>query len=263
MTLIVGIRCADGVVVASDSAATLAAGTQPTIGQQANTKVHQLGDEMLYASCGAVGMSQLIRDAFEKAVSVKGPGKQNTSADLMRYLSSLIGDQLKKPFEQAIASIPLVGRERAGLTVTCSCIVGVVNHDTARLYQFDTSGMPEEATKELPFVALGSGQGLADPFLALLKRVLWSDREPNLAEGRFAAAWTIVHVARTNPGGVALPLQLSSLCKIEGKWRTRNHTPEEHYEAIDAAEKALLRHVRPDTQPLDQPVEPPPEPPAT
>ena len=62
MTLIIGILCKDGVVMASDSAATLGAGNVFTIGQQSLRKVFKLNDHVLYSATGAVGMSQLVAD---------------------------------------------------------------------------------------------------------------------------------------------------------------------------------------------------------
>jgi len=244
VTLLVGIKCSDGVVVASDSAATYNQGLQYTIGQQEVQKVHKIGDAILYASTGAIGPSQLIREALGKMASVKGHTKPQSSAEVMAFVGDIISQQVKKVVESAAALVPLVGQQRAGITVLCQSLVALACHGEARLYQFDYSGAPEEATKDLPFIALGGGQALADPFLALLKRALWSSTSPTVAEGRFAAAWTIVHVARTNFGGVGLPLQIATLSLPNGKPQVEFATPAEHYEAVEAAEAALRDHVR-------------------
>src|SRR5882672_2375038 len=66
--------------MASDSAATLAEGAAPTIGQQPMTKIYTIGADMLYASTGAVGVSQLIRDSLDKAVRRQGPPKGSISS---------------------------------------------------------------------------------------------------------------------------------------------------------------------------------------
>jgi len=163
----------------------------------------------------------------------------------MNAITARIVDQVKKLFDSANAVAPLVGQQAAGATVLCKSLVAFPFKGQPRLFQFDYSGAPEEATKDLPFVALGSGQRIGDPFLALLKRVLWSDAEPSVAEGRFAAAWTIVHVAKTNPGGVALPLQMATLSMKDGKPQIEfTNDPKEHHEATEAAEAALRLHVR-------------------
>jgi 20S proteasome alpha/beta subunit len=60
LTLLVGSRCEGGVVVASDSAAAYTSGFLITIGQQEVQKVHKVSDDLVYASTGAIGVSQLI-----------------------------------------------------------------------------------------------------------------------------------------------------------------------------------------------------------
>ena len=67
MTLIIGILCKDGVVIASDSMATFGKEGIPTIGQQEVRKVHKLADALLYSSMGAIGMSQVIADELKKS----------------------------------------------------------------------------------------------------------------------------------------------------------------------------------------------------
>jgi hypothetical protein len=246
LTLIVGIRCSDGVVLASDSAATYAQGIAPTVGQQAVTKVHQIEDSMLFAATGAIGISQILCNALPKVL--QGPLKQSavtTSADAMLEVSKKIREQVASLFESASRVVPLVGQHEAKVTVLCRSMVALAFRGGCHLYQFDYSGAPEQATKDLPFISLGSGQNIADPFLALLKRILWHEREPTVPEGRFVAAWTISHVAKTNPGGVALPLQMASLQIKSGKPTIEFVAePAEHYQAIEAAEASLRDHIR-------------------
>ena len=59
------------------------------------------------------------------------------------------------------------------LAATASLIavpVGGLN-GIPELIQCNHVGMTEAATTDLPFVAIGSGQELADPFLAFLRRI--------------------------------------------------------------------------------------------
>jgi hypothetical protein len=85
---------------------------------------------------------------------------------------------------------------------------------------------------------------IADPFLAFLRKILWKEKQPTLAEGRLIAAWTVRHVAETNPGGVALPLQMASLTVKTGKSTIEPmEDPAEHFQQIDATEAALRDHI--------------------
>jgi hypothetical protein len=133
-----------------------------------------------------------------------------------------------------------------GSASLCKSMIAIPVQKIPTLFTFDYGGQPEKATDELPFVAMGSGQAIADPFLAFLKRLLWPKRLPTLAEGRLAAVWTIGHVILTNPGGVGGDVQLWMLPRASAA----NQMPvpveitqaqiQEHLVQIDAAAKALV-----------------------
>ncbi len=135
------------------------------------------------------------------------------------------------------------------------------------MIQFDTSACPEAATKDLPFLAIGSGQAIADPFLAFIRRIFWPDHEPNLAEGQFAIWWTLNHAIKCSAGGVSDPKQIIVIEKNQkGTFVARelaDSDMQEHAEAIDAAE-AHMRKFEPNKKSA-APTEIPkmPEPPAS
>jgi predicted proteasome-type protease len=245
MTLIVGIRCSDGVVIATDSDATYAAGHQVTIGQQPMSKIRVIADQVILATTGSVGMSQLFEHAIDS--EWRGGKVPKEPADAMNHLGLKI-QQVALPYLQAShPAAALVGNQAAAGPVICKSILAIPIKNEARLFQFNEVGAPEEATPELPFVALGSGQPIADPFLAFLKRVLWKDRPPTLSEGRFAAAWTVKHVIQTNPGGVGGSVQMASLVTKSKPFRVERADEQsgeqEHFQNIEGAEEAIRKHV--------------------
>jgi 20S proteasome alpha/beta subunit len=245
VTLIVGILCKGGVVMASDSAATFGAVGRPTIGQQVVRKVIRLNDHILYASTGAVGMSQVIGDSIKKGWDAKAYGGKQTPETVMNNIGNNIAN-LVGPYLQ-------IGQWQHSITgdaggSLCKSIVAMPVDGNPHLFQFDFNGAPERSTKELPFVALGSGQPIADPFLALLRRLLWSEAEPSVAEGRLAAVWAIDHVRRTNPGGVGGPIQLATLAsKLNAMPQVIEESDaeiQEHLQKIESAEKVLVAELR-------------------
>ena len=243
MTLIVGIKCKDGVVVAADSAATMGDGVVHTLGQQEVKKVHELGSGGVFAATGSVGMAQLLRDRLGRWCDANLTRAQS-GLEAMGSLSNEIRSCVLPQLQASAASVPLVGNHAAASTAVCKTLVAVVVRKQAHLFQFDHSGAPELATRELPFVSLGSGQPIADPFLAFLRRVLWGVREPTVADGRLAAAWTVYHVCKTNPGGVGPPVQMATLRAAEdGRPVLEFTSDQEHLEAVIAAEAALRDHV--------------------
>lgn len=252
MTLIVGILCSDGVVMASDSAATLSTGMTPTIGQQPVKKILNLSNAILYGSTGSVGMSQLIWHTIStawnrQANSIKGAPDDGT---VMKILGEEIARTLGTYLQTGALTRQLGVDGSASL---CKSLVAIPVQRIPTLFTFDYGGQPEKATPELPFVAMGSGQSIADPFLAFLKRLLWPNRLPTLAEGRLAAVWTIVHVTQTHPGGVGGDIQLWMLPRAAG-----NAMPvpvelgedqiQEHRQQVAAASAALVRELTPGQQ---------------
>lgn len=245
MTLIVGILCEDGVVVASDRAATFGADGMSTIGQQPVRKIRCLRDSVIYSSSGAIGISQLLAD---KLVAMWDE-KQFTTGETFEAAMGRIGREfmgVALPYMQAGAiQRQLVGEAGQSL---CKSMVAIPVNKRPCLFSFDYSGSPEAATADLPFVTMGSGQPIADPFLAFLKRLLWKDCQPTVSEGRLAAVWTIQHVTQTNPGGVGQGFQLVTLVGGKGKNMPKideatEEDIEEHRQKVASVEDALTNEA--------------------
>jgi hypothetical protein len=104
----------------------------------------------------------------------------------------------------AMATQVLGSSARAGAITTT--LVALVARDEPQLIQFDCECCPEVIIRDLPFVSIGSGQMIADPFLAFLKRIFWKERLPSVSEGIFTVVWTLKHALETAPGGIAPPI---------------------------------------------------------
>jgi hypothetical protein len=70
---------------------------------------------------------------------------------------------------------------------------------------------PEFKTADMWFSTMGSGQLIADPFLAFIKRVLFGHSRPKLHEGVFATYWTLEQAIELNAGGIQGPAQIATL----------------------------------------------------
>jgi hypothetical protein len=230
--------------MASDSAATFAASGLPTIGQQEIPKLLDLSHSVLYSSTGAVGIAQLIANDIKTGWDAGQLGGKSPE-EVMNKIGTRIATLVKPYLETAIHTRQLVGEALSSL---CKSLVAIPVKQTPYLFSFDYNGAPERATTELPFVAMGSGQGIADPFLAFLKRLLeWEKTPPTLGEGRLAAVWTIDHVRRTNPGGVGGAIQLATLSTKDGRAITTlisGTNVDEHLQHARSVERALTDELR-------------------
>jgi 20S proteasome alpha/beta subunit len=252
VTLIIGIKCSDGIVVGADGAATLGALGTSTV-RQPTKKLDILMNSVIVGVSGPVGLGQRIRGEIEalyqdKKLSNKKP------FEAMTIMRETLWKHVSVELQAAASASQAIGPV-ATRSALCSTLVALAVAKSPCLFQFDQQCAPEEATSDLPFVAIGSGQQIADPFLALLRRVFWKDVAPSIADGIFATFWILDHAIRTHPGGVAEPKQIAVLHRENGTWFAKELSPEElkeHEEAVAAAEASLANFRKELQQPGTQ-----------
>ena len=230
--------------MASDSAATFGADGRPTIGQQEIRKVHLVNDHILHGGTGAIGIAQLIQDALK---SLWDTNKIKGTPEAAGNVIGMTINALVRPYlESGQWQRTITGDASTSL---CRSLVAIPVDKRPCLFQFDFNGAPERASPQLPIISVGSGQSIADPFLAFLRRVLWKDTEPTVAEGRLGAVWAIDHVCRTNPGGVGGNIQLATLMSqragdLPKVQLSSEGDIDEHLERVASAEQALVNELR-------------------
>lgn len=242
MTLIVGILCSDGVVLGADGAATYGAMGDHTI-RQPTKKISLISDCGALGCSGPVGLGQRIHG--EVATLWEQRGVKGEAYQAMQALRDAIWRPALGEWKVAEATRPVIGPNLSSLSAAVQTLIALPVKREMCLFSFDHQGSPEQATPDLPFVAIGSGQRIADPFLAFLRRIFWSNRLPTLGEGEFAALWCLRHAIDTNPGGVADPIQIVILERPTAGGApcvARELTDgevQEHEEAIKFAENRL------------------------
>ena len=268
MTLVIAILCRDAVVMGSDGAATFVVpvGT-PTI-RQPTHKLDILQNKIVCGTSGPVGLGQLVEDRIEKEWQKQGRESLRRCVDLpaaMRLLSKVAAADIGPALERAQQAVQLVGVQRAGVGALMSSLVALPVAGVPQLVHLDQQANPEAATEDLPFVAIGSAQTTADPFLAFLRGLFWPDAEnrPALADGILAVTWTLLHAIDTTPGGIAEPIEVVVLEANDGDPRARRLEEDELQEARESVAEARqrLRVFREELiAPRVEEVEAPPEP---
>ncbi|MDP8212109.1 MAG: hypothetical protein P9X22_02305 [Candidatus Zapsychrus exili] len=237
MTLIIGIKCKDGIVMGSDGAATLGNISQKTVSQTIK-KLQIIADSIVLGVSGPVGLGQRFNGEIAslwKNRGLSGKEKHEAMAILRRALWKHAEDELKAA---TVARGAIGGAALQSAISNVVLAVPVSGH--LCLFQFDQQCSPEEVTEYLPFVAIGSGQNIADPFLAFIRRIFWPDRLPSIEEGVFAVVWTLEHAILTNPGGIGEPKQIVVYPNEEKKIEELSRDLlKEATEACHSAEKHL------------------------
>lgn len=258
MTLIIGLKCSEGIVVGSDGAATLGTMGLRTI-VQPTTKLSLIEDRAIFGFSGQVGMSQLFYDrACATCATIQGCGLP----EVCRRLRDGFLQDANISFQVAALARNVVGNI-AVENIASQTLLALAVQGQPELIQFDYQCHPEWTTNELPFVSIGSGQAIADPFLAWIRFVFWTKRLPTLAEGRFAVYWTLKHAIRTAPGGIGPPIQMASLERKQDSVTARELLEaelKEHEVAISEYE-AAIRDIFGKQLGKAEPPPPPPPPP--
>lgn len=239
MTLIIGIKCPDGIVIGADSITTYGS----EIEQEVRDKIQFIADDAFIANAGAVGLSQLINASLRRSWSRVREQTDVTAAknEISKHMWSQISQALKRADE---------AKERFGNgvydAVRCHSLMAFPFENSNVLLHLDECAQPGEITLESPFFSIGTGNRQADPFLAYIRHTLWRDEFPqNVAEGIFSVIWALDHVSRVNAGlGVGGRSNVFVLRNEEGSWlaeRLDENSLGEQLLAVQAAEGALRR----------------------
>ena len=245
MTILVGVRCIDGIVIGADSMTTSAIGPAPLVQVPEGDKLQLIGDTGILACSGAVGLGQRVK------LIADGMAKEKLFKDGTMRSASVLAGLVLEDFDAT--RVPR--RPHEGLNF--GALLGMVVDDEHCLVEFATSDFqPELKEGQSFYVAMGSGQLLAEPFLAFVKRVLWKDRMPDVERAKIGVFWTLNHTAQLAAGGVGGALKLGVIKKTDGQWTASLHDIQEQAQFIEELESRICLNEPFETAPSSPP---PPE----
>ena len=228
MTLVVGIRCTDGVVIGSDSAMTFGSSLHSlTIEQIVRKKIFVIEDKLIVTGSGPIGYIQRFVDGVTKNWESKELRSDNV-LDIGRTISKNI-----------IADLTATQATQQQL----SALVATPCKQNAELIEFYLQDLqPEVKDVNNWYVSIGSGQNVADPLLGFVRQVFWGNQLPNYQEGIFAATMVIELACKMVPLGVEGPVQMAILCRensSKGQLHARELTKDELSEHVESVNSAL------------------------
>lgn len=241
MTLIIGVKCRDGIVIGSDSLQTFGTGIE----QEVSNKIEYLARDALIASAGAVGLIQLIKEKLRISWETV-----QTEDDVYRariLLQELIWSEVKRAMDHASEAQEYL-QEDLIPTVLTGSVIAFPLKGAAVLLRINEIGQSYEVSCDSPFVSIGSGDFQADPFLAFVKRVVWHNQQPEAIEdGILGVLWTLQHVIEVNGGlGVGGSPVVATLQRVDEHWEADTRTGallDQHRQRIAAAEKTMLENL--------------------
>ncbi len=238
MTAIVGILCQNGVVLGTDSSATFGSGQIHTV-EQPTQKLKIIGDSIILAGTGQVGLGQRFEATVEK--SWQDGIFNRTAMEIIEYLSRVTQQDFAYTFAPKAGYGALVAFPAEGKFHLC---------------EFAVADFQPELKTDLWYVSLGVTQQVTDSFLALMREVFWKTGPPPLSGGEFVATWTLEHAIDVNVGGVKGPIQLAVLGPdSKGQLRAKQLSEidlGEHKQSIEGAKAALLNYCLSLQKPKDE-----------
>jgi hypothetical protein len=234
VTVLVGVRCSDGVVIGADSIATASMGQFPLIQVEADPKIRIFNDAVILATTGAVGYTQRLH--FHVEAAIKGNVFNNFTA---REATINISKRFVPDLHESKA--PTWGQEGYRFGGLMAATV----KDGPFLAEFGTVDFqPELKAGKIFFGSLGFGQVLADPFLAFVCRVLWKNEMPDVDHGKFGVYWVFAHTIKLAPGKVGLPICLATLRQVAGKWVAEEKDTQESAQYIEELEGHIAKFAQ-------------------
>ena len=233
MTLIVGVKCRDGVVIGTDSALTLGISTQVhTIEQPLRKKIDIVQNRVIVAGTGQFGLGQRFVAQVDHYWA--------TSAN--RNLPAIeIGKRLSRATLDDFAETKM-GPGAYGALVALPC------QKSFELIEFTSADFqPEVKTEDYWYASMGSGQAVADPLLGFMRYTFWGDSPPSRQDGVFAVTMVLTLGCQMATLGVAPPIQMAVLRKDEkGKLLAHRIGEEELLEHETNVESAIkyFRHYQ-------------------
>jgi len=239
MTLIIGIKSSDGIVIGADSAATISTPTgQPTVKQDVK-KLEIISSNIIIGNSGQVGFCQKLKD--ELNIRIQEPKKDirkiNDKNKLKRELQEILLRINEKDIEIGQKFNPIFPNlVKSNLTNHLLIALPFINRPI--LLQFTITFNIEEAEIGIPFASAGVIQPLADTFLAFIRSIFWEEKElPSFQMSIFSLIWTLDFCTKIAPGYVCGPFQVIELREKSGNCVAReipNEELEEHYESINS-----------------------------
>jgi 20S proteasome alpha/beta subunit len=218
VTLLVGIWCTDGAIIAADQAFTFGGPSQvPTIAHRGQ-KIEIINDQVIIAGTGSAGLAQRFTDTIGKAWR----NNKLSTTDAMDVARQM-------------ATFAISDFRGTGAPMNFGALVAFPKKKDAYLVEFTTGDLqPEMKSANTWYVSMGSGQSLADPYLGFIRHVLWKDGPPDVRQGLFAASWVMQQSLLVAPGYIGPPIDIAVLQNNKAKILSKDEV-EEHLERVAAA----------------------------
>ena len=210
MTVLIGVRCSDGVVIGADSAATSATGNIHLL-KLGYDKIVIVGGRVIVAGTGQIGLGQRFAEQVKLAHDQKL--FQSKPVEVAKQLSAMG----RNDFSQTGATMGSYG-----------ALVAAPADGVGQLIEFATADFqPELKNGKIHFVSMGSGQMLAEPFMSFVDRTFWKSKAPDVKTALFGVHWAlsaIMHLTTQFDWRISCAWQRTSQTRFSTTKQKRSRT---------------------------------------
>jgi 20S proteasome alpha/beta subunit len=243
MTLLVGVLCTNGAVIAADRQAQHGNFAIQTVGQAA-TKIKPIADDMLYACSGPVGLGQQYAHILaNEHVQLKNRTYHSATTLLQKKMREILDPAMVTAGHAA----KIIGHGPAQADVLLGGLLAGIYKEGVTLTEISHQCGFEAMSTDLPFICIGSGKQNADPFMRFIWEVYFSGgQQPNVSEGSLVAYWTVKTVIDAKTSGVGYEPDVFVLEKVGKDFKSRQLSKQDmqaHDEFIGQACEAM-RSIR-------------------
>jgi 20S proteasome alpha/beta subunit len=231
VTVVVGIYCDNGIVIASDSALTI----NGVIEQSYPKKIACLEPNLVVGFAGDLGFAQRYRQVL---TDIWNP-------QTIREIESIPTHKIINLF--CIGGInEYLSTQQSGVQVNIptSFIIGFAHNGEHKLIVLQNGAFqPVVINKNLPFVSVGSGSYITDTFLGFARKVFWQGQEiPSLPTGIFSAIMALNLAVDINSGGINAPIHVAVLQKNANGQYSCNKLNDDEVDQHQENCKAAINH---------------------
>lgn len=251
MTVLVGVLCEGGVVVGTDSSATLGTPFGRTV-EQPTRKITIVDDSVIVAGTGEVGLDQRFVQVVQRFQESDGFRQAASPVEVAKTLAA----QARTDFDSTGAFKQRQDGSGTFFVVDYGAMVAFWHGGRGYLVEFGVGAFQPELKKEdgLWYVSMGSGQQIADPFLGMMRKTFCEGGCPQLPIARFITCWALSHTIDLNTGGINGPLCVAVLSKESGRPVAR-YLSEEELQDHGATVEAAYRYLSKFPETFEQPSE--------
>lgn len=193
MSLILGIRCSDGVVLAAAGRSGGEPGLNGSMAARQRARpLRIISGQAVLGVSGNAGLAQELSLALEEALASPDRGESTELTFRARLRDALAAPmQRAAAIHRTLAGLPGLG-DSAGPYAHSHTLVGLPFRRALRLYAQGSDCVLTEVTEEVPWAAVGPASAAVEAFLYMLRRILWTGDVPSTRRAELAACWALL-----------------------------------------------------------------------